>query len=240
MKKRLTVLLLLAAATVHAQSADRIVSEYIRAIGGMEKIKKVNTVKMSGNFVQGTLIIPMTMYQKRPNLSLVEVTFQGMTQKVGFDGTEAWSIDPFQGRTVPTKLDADQTKRQRFQADIDGPLVDYSAKGHKLEFIGKETIDGVPAYQVRLTTPEGDTYDYFFDEETYLLVKEKSHVKMQDGSTETQEMNFSDYKEVNGLLYPHSMEMVSTFQGQKFSSYINIEQVQHNLPLDDSMFQMPK
>ncbi|MDW8393694.1 MAG: hypothetical protein RMK52_05560, partial [Chitinophagales bacterium] len=196
MKKCLLFLFVLASVAAGAQSADQIVNEYLRAIGGLEKLKKVQTIKMSGNFVQGTMIIPMTMYQKRPNLMLVEVTFQGMTQKIAFDGKEAWSVDPFQGRTVAAKLDADQTKQQRFQADIDGPLVDYAAKGYRLEYIGKETIDGMPVYQLRLTTGEGDTYDYFFDEETYLLVKEKSNVKMQDGSTQSQEMNFSDYKEV--------------------------------------------
>ncbi|MDW8394280.1 MAG: hypothetical protein RMK52_10240, partial [Chitinophagales bacterium] len=70
--------------------------------------------------------------------------------------------------------------------------------------------------------------------------KEKSNVKMQDGSTQSQEMNFSDYKEVNGLLIPHTMEVVSNFQGQRFSSYVNLESVQHNIPLEDSLFRMPE
>ncbi|MCS6991839.1 MAG: hypothetical protein NZL95_08255 [Chitinophagales bacterium] len=240
MRKTAALLSFLLPFATLAQTADQIIQEYLRAIGGLEKLKKVQTVKMTGNFVQGTLTIPMTLYQKRPNMHLVEVTFQGMTQKIAYDGKEAWSIDPFQGRTVAAKLDADQTKQQRFQADIDGPLVDYAAKGYKVDYVGKETIDGVPAFHLRLTTQEGDIYDYFFDEETYLLIKEKSNVKMQDGSVESQEINFSDYKEINGLLIPHSMEMVGEFQGQKFSSYINIESVVHNVPLDESMFRMPE
>jgi len=81
--------------------------------------------------------------------------------------------------------------------------------------------------------------DYYFDKDAYLLVKQKDHIKMQDGSTDDSESNFSDYKEVNGLLVAFTVENVSEYQGQKYSSFIKMDSLQYNVPIDDSIFKMP-
>ena len=62
---------------------------------------------------------------------------------------------------------------------------------------------------------------------------------MQDGSTNESETNFSDYKEVNGILMPHTVENIGEFQGQRFSSFIKIDSIEQNVAIDDALFKMP-
>src|SRR5262245_8879642 len=99
MKKILAFLfIVIGAFSVKAQTADDVLKNYFNAIGGLDKVKKIQSMKATGNFQQGGMNIPFVMTQKRPNLQLIEVTFQGMTQKIAYDGTMGWMINPFQGR----------------------------------------------------------------------------------------------------------------------------------------------
>src|SRR6266513_4735549 len=178
MKKAFSVLLLTIAAFIaHAQTADDIINGYIKAIGGRDKINSVNSMKMYGNVQQGGMQIPGMMYKKRPNEFEFEFTFQGKTQKQGFDGTNGWTINPFSGREYAEKMDADGLKSAKYQSNFDEALIDYAQKGYKVSYVGEEDADGSPAYHLALTTTEGDVYDYFLDKDSYLIVKVKSHVK---------------------------------------------------------------
>ncbi len=226
---------------LHAQSADDVINNYLKAIGGADKLNKLQSMKGWGNFQQGGMNFPFVIYQKKPNSQLLEATFQGMTQKIAYDGASSsgWMINPFQGRSNAEKMDADMEKEYKFQSDIEGPFVNYAAKGYKIAYVGQEDIDGSPAYHLTLTTKEGDIRDYYFDKDASLMVKEKDHIKQADGSTSEGESNFSDYKEVEGMLVPFTVENVSEFQGQKYSSFIKMDSVKYNVSIDDAIFKMP-
>lgn len=233
------ITLVCTAVLAHAQSADDIIQKNISAKGGADKMKAIQNFVASGKFSQGGLDIPFTMTQKRPNMFLLQATFQGKTQMQAFDGTTGWSINPFGGRDIAEKMDADALKEIKFQADIDGPLVDYAAKGYKVEYVGEEDMDGSPTYHLKLTTQESDIYDFYLDKDSYLEVKEKSHIKQQDGTTQDAETNFSNYKETSGVLIPYTIENASEYNGQKFSSFINLDSVKVNTQVADSVFKMP-
>jgi outer membrane lipoprotein-sorting protein len=222
-----------------AQTADDIIQKNISAKGGADKMKAVQSFVATGKFSQSGLDIPFTMTQKRPHMFMIQATFQGKTQVQAFDGTTGWTINPFSGRDIAEKMDADALKEMKFQADIDGPLVDYASKGYKVEYVGQEDMDGSPTYHLKLTTQESDTYDFYLDKDSYLEVKEKSHIKQQDGTTQDGETNFSNYKETSGVLIPYTIENASEYNGQKFSSFINIDSVKVNASVADSSFTMP-
>jgi hypothetical protein len=223
-----------------AQSAEQVVSGYLNAVGGVDKLKAIQSVKATGTFQQGGMNIPFVMFQKRPNKQLIEVTFQGMTQKLCYDGTMGWLINPFQGRTTAEKMDADQEKQQKFQADIDGPFINSKEKGFLIEYVGEEDLEGSPVYRIKVTSKEGDLREYYFDKDSYLMVKEKDFIKNQDGSTSDSETNYSDYKETAGILMPFTIENVSEYQGQRYSSFLKMETMEHNIAIDDAMFKMPE
>ena len=90
---------------------------------------------------------------------------------------------------------------RRAEADFDGPTFDYKAKGNKVEFAGKEDVQGSPAYKLHVTTKDGKELNVYLDAETYLAIKVDAarNVQGQDLETET---TIGDYKTVDGLVFP--------------------------------------
>src|SRR5262245_36639894 len=140
LRSKLTVLAALAllAAPVAAEEAtqkplptvDEIVAKYVQAVGGRDKLKAVQSMKMTGKMILGQgLEAPFVLELKRPQAVRMDFTFQGMTASSAFDGDQGWRVMPFQGNTNPEPLSADEIKQVKDQADIDGPLVDYKEKG---------------------------------------------------------------------------------------------------------------
>ena len=137
--------------------------------------------------------IPFTSYQKRPMNFRSEAEFQGMKILSGFDGTHGWSVNPMMGSTDPQPMTEEQIDRMKIQADYDGLFYNYKEKGYTVEFIGKETIDDIETYVLKLTRPNGDVVTSYIDAENYVLLKIKNKMKMQGVETET-EIIFSNYK----------------------------------------------
>src|SRR5690348_10226564 len=120
----------------------------------------------------GQLEAPVTMQAKRPTSVRMEMDIQGKSFVQAFDGTTSWTINPFGGSDDPQKSNDEDTKAARDDAEfIDGALVDYESKGNTVELIGKQDVDGVPAYKLKVTKKSGTVeYDYI-DAKTFLPIK---------------------------------------------------------------------
>ncbi len=137
----------LAALPASAQTLDEILAKNYQAHGGLDKIKAVKTMRMTGTMTVGPGIeAPFVLEQKRPNMMRMDITIQGMTITQAYDGKTGWQLNPLAGRKDPELLPADQAKQMEEQADIDGPLIDYKAKGNTIEYVGKDKVEGSDAY----------------------------------------------------------------------------------------------
>jgi hypothetical protein len=221
-----------------SQDADEIVSKYIKAIGGMEKILAVKTLKFSGKTSVSGMDIPFTQTYKRPMMMLSEVTVQGMVIKQAYDGTKGWMINPLMGKKDPDLMPKDAEKATKKQADFDGEMVNYKEKGNTIELIGKEDLEGSSVYNVKLTNKDSSTSNYYFDADSYLLIKETDKIKF-DTKEVTSEVLLSDYKTVDGVLRPYAMEVKSP-DNPMGNMKIIIEKVESNTPMEDSFFKMPE
>ena len=225
-------------ATAGAQTADEIIAKNVQARGGLEKLKSVQSIRFTGKMTVGPGIeAPVTLELKRPRNLRMEFTFQGMTAIQGYDGKAGWMIMPFRGTKTPEPMAADDLKEADEQADIDGPLVDYKAKGHTVEFLGKDKVEGAEAYKLKVTLKNGDVIHFFIDSDAFLDVKAESKRTIRGSEVEA-ETSFSDYKEVGGLVFPHAIEAGPKGSAQK--QKITIEKVEINPTLDEARFKMPK
>src|SRR5690349_7678417 len=128
---------LLAMCALKAQTADELISRNLLAKGGAEKIKALHSLRMSGKLQIGTLTAETTRDSLAPNQLRQTLTIQGMTQIVAYDGATGWQISPFQGRRDPELLGEEDLRDVIEDADFTGPLVDYQAKGNRVEYLGK-------------------------------------------------------------------------------------------------------
>jgi hypothetical protein len=177
---------------------------------------------------------PITMERKRPGMRRMEFTIQGMTGIQAFDGAKTWSVMPFMGKKDPEVGTAEYNKNALDDADFDGALVDYKTKGHTIELMGKEPVEGADAYKLKVTKKNGNIeYDYL-DAETYLLVKTEGKIKRR-GTEMDGETTYSDYKDVDGLMQAFSMEVGTKEMKQKLA----FTKIELNVPLDDARFAVP-
>ncbi|MDD5543232.1 MAG: outer membrane lipoprotein-sorting protein [Acidobacteriia bacterium] len=239
-KKTWLIVLILAVFVVpmYAQTVDEIVAKNIQARGGLDKLKKVNTIRVSGRMVVGPGIeAPMVIEQKRPNQMRLEFTIQGMTASQGFDGKSGWSIMPFGGVKDPQPMSEDDRKTIDEQADFDGPLVDYKAKGNKVELLGKEPLEGTDTYKLQVTLKDGSVRTFYLDADSFLEIKQEGKRTIR-GTVVEGESLLGDYKEVEGLMMPFSIEAGT--KGSPQRQKITIDKVEINPTLDDSRFKMPE
>ncbi len=220
-----------------AQTADEIIAKNIQARGGMDKLKSVQSVKSTATMAMGPgMEAPGLLIQKRPQLARLEFTVQGLTAVQAYDGNSAWQIMPFMGKKDPEVMSADETKEMEEMADIDGPLVDYKSKGHQVELLGKEKIEGTDAYKLKLTLKNGDVQTIYIDADSFLEIKEETKRTVR-GSEQVFESAIGDYKEVNGIVFPFAIE--SGVKGGQEKQKLTIEKIELNVPTDDSIFKMP-
>lgn len=221
-----------------AQTVDEIIAKNIAAKGGMDKLKAVKTVRMTGRMTVGPGIeAPVVMELQRPNTMRMDITVQGMTLSQGFDGTKAWILNPLQGSKVPQEMSAEEKSMVEEQADIDGPLMDYKAKGHKAELLGKEKVEGSDAYKLKLTLKNGVIRTFYIDAEHFLEIKEESKRTIRGTETDGDTI-YGDYKEVDGMMFPHSID--GGQKGNPQRQKLAVEKIEINVPLDATRFKMPE
>ncbi|MGA2668016.1 MAG: outer membrane lipoprotein-sorting protein [Ignavibacteria bacterium] len=233
------ILLLAFGMVSYAQTVDEIINKHVDAIGGMDKLNSIKTVKLSGTSGFGSMDFPFTMTYKLPSAVLMESTIQGMTMKQGYDGETAWMINPFMGSKDPQKMNEEQMKGLKEEADFAGQLVNYKDKGNKIELEGKEDMEGSDTYKLKVTNKDGDVSYYYLDASTYLILKTSTKRKIKEKEINADEY-FGDYKSEDGILLAHAMEVKADMGEMGHSQKITIEKFEFNIPVDDSIFKMPE
>ena len=228
---------LMLAPPAQAQTVDEILAKHYDAMGGLVKLKALNSMRVTGTMGIGPgMEAPITMERKRPDKRRVEFQVQGMTGIQAFDGEKAWSLMPFMGKKDPEVSSDEDNKNEKDDADFDGSLVDWKAKGNTLELMGKEPIEGADSYKIKVTKKNGNIETMYIDAETYLLVKTEGKVKRRGTEIEGETL-FSDYKDVDGYMMPFTMEQGA--KGTDRRQKMTFTKIELNVPLEDNRFTMP-
>jgi hypothetical protein len=161
-----------------------------------------------------------------------ESTVMGNSMIQVVDGSTGWMIRPAMmgGSGDPEDMPAELLKSQASQLDPFGPLVNYKEKGNKVELVGKEKVDKKDNFHLKVTTKEGQTIDEFVDANTYLVSKIKMSVAGQDS-----EVGYADYKEVEGVKFPNTLEMSS----QMGNLVMTTNKTVINGQVDNAIFKKP-
>src|SRR5262249_55260513 len=173
---------------------------------------------------------------KRPGMIRSETTLQGLTAVEAYDGAEGWTVSPFQGRREPQKTSAENLKAVAQQADFDGPLVNWREKGHKVEYLGSEDVDGTPAHKLRISLKDGDTKYLYLDPDYFLEIREVSVSRVR-GAEQVIETDYGSYEQVGGVWQPFSID--SGRPGRPRGGRVVLERAEVNVSLDDALFRFP-
>ena len=237
-KALLAVILCATSLTAVASAGDLTLDELLarnyETLGGLKAIKDVQSARFTGTMAMMGMEAPVTLEFLRPNRVRTDFTIQGVTGTRAYDGERGWEIMPFMGKTEPTEMSKDDLKDLIERADIDGPFVDWKEKGHQVELIGREDVEGTDAYKVKLVNKNGDVSYHYFEAEHCLEFMVEGTRVIQGNETKYTTL-IGDYKQVGDLVVPHSFE----------SSYgdatqtITLTKVEYNVEVDPDRFVMP-
>ena len=221
-----------------AQTADELVNKNIQAKGGLEKIKAIKSVKMTGRLTgSGGFTAGVGQESSRPNLIRQTFTLQGLTAVQAYDGSTGWQIQPFGGHKDPQLMGEDDLRDLQIASDFDGPLVDYKAKGNTVEFLGHDIVDGDDALRLKVTLKNGDLMYYYLDPDTFLEIRTEVQEFIR-GSVKENQTDLGSYKPVNGVMYPFSITS-GPKNDPANSATTTIEKIEVNIPIPESEFAVP-
>jgi hypothetical protein len=266
-------------APLPAFTAAQIVERNLAARGGLEAWRAVKTMSLVGKLGAGgnqraTLQtqeqaasrrkgamqvmpsrpaqeaqLPFLMELARPRKMRFELEFAGQTAIQVYDGAHGWKLRPFLNRRVVEPFTDEEIKLSAAQADLDGPLVDYAAKGTRVEFAGAEKVENRDTYKIKMTMQGGQVLHVWIDARTFLEAKIEGQPRRMDGTDHPTEVYFRDYRQVEGLQIPFVLETrvlpvtkTATGLGDVLvpPEKISIEKVVLNPKFDEALFAKPE
>ena len=210
-------------------SAAEIVDKNVAARGGLQAWRAVRTLSLAGKMGVGgnqraTLSVPMpggqraqrnalkapqrpadevqlpfVMEMARPHKLRLELEFKGQTAIQVYDGSQGWKVRPFLNRMEVEPYTNEEAQIASAQQDLDGPLVDYAAKGTKIALDGMEKVEDRDTYKLKLTLKTGQQVHVWVDAQTFLEAKMEGQPRRLDGTAHPVELYYRDYRAVSGL-----------------------------------------
>jgi len=258
-------------------TAAQIVDKYVAATGGLRAWRAVQTLSLAGKLGVGgnqraslnvpsanpvptgaspiishrrvdEVQVPFLMELKRPRKLRFELQFNGQAAVQVYDGVNGWKLRPFLNRSEVEPYSAEEMKIASMQSDLDGPLVDYAAKGNRVELDGAEKVEGRDTYKLKLTMKNGKVVHVWIDAQSFLETKIEGAPRRLDGVDHPVEIYFREYRAVDGLQMPFVLETKVLPVGKNALGVrdtpvpvekITVEKISVNPKLEESQFSKP-
>lgn len=216
----------------NAQKQEEIVSKHIEAIGGKDNWNKVKSIRSEATMKAQGAEIKMTFIQIDKKAMRQNISLMGMEGYSIITEKEGWSFMPFQGQTKPEPMTADDVKNSQDDLYLQDKFLTYKELGTKLEYLGKDDMDGTECFKFKMTDKNAEETTYFLDASSYLTIKQTNKIKA-DGKEMENSTLFSNYKKLpEGILYP--MTVGGGWGDAEFNK------VEINPVIDEKEFKLPQ
>ncbi|MGB7062065.1 MAG: tetratricopeptide repeat protein [Candidatus Zixiibacteriota bacterium] len=205
-----------------AKNAEQVIDSYLRAIGGKENLHKIKTLKLILTDLNSVnQEVALFRYYKYPYFCRQTVVRSGNSSVT--DGKKVWIVTS-EGRKENPQSNF------KYVPDIYGDFIDYKKRGISYKLLGIEALDSQVMYRLLKTYKDGHTREYYFSAESGLFVMER-----RDFGIGKDIKRYYDWREVEGILFPH-LFVVTSKVGLGHSHGSIMKEIKINEPLDDSLF----
>jgi hypothetical protein len=224
-------------------TADEVVARYVEALGGLDNIRAVDSLRKTGIYVYNGLEHPLARFEKRSHrcreeiggLSMYGTTNESEATAIrAYDGESAW-VGTQAAKLETSPMPDEQAEGFLVDADFEGPLVGYKEKGHRVELVGPTELEGIPVVELTVTLADGTAQKWYLDADTHLPVM-KAAAEKPEGFLAAQTWYFDDYREVAGVQMPFYVQV----EEKLFAREYLLDEIEANVELDDSLFTEPE
>lgn len=181
-----------------------VINSYVKALGGREAVRNVKNMKVTREAeLQGQVLTITEMFES-PNKTRSEVSMMGMNLvEMVFDGKKMKRT--MQGRSQPAS--PEEIEQTKVTSQLVPELTYMSNDKVEAELVKAVNINGKPAYEIKVTYPDGNSISHFYDAETGLKVRDIEFAQSPSGEQIPQITEYGDYREVEGFMIPHFLEI---------------------------------
>ena len=223
--------------STNAQTADEVVQKHTKAMGGLSAFNAIKTIRMTGTVKVQGMELPITVQVINGKAVRTDVDAMGQSVIKSYKDGKGWKIDPFSGVATATDMTNEELIDSRGQTRLANQLMDYKARGHKVELQGQEDVEGIKCYKIKLTNKDDSKVTtYYISVADNTLVKSVTARDMQGQQVEVETYS-SDIKEHGGIKFP--MTRTQKVQGQVLQE-IKLTLVELNVAIDEKAFDKPQ
>jgi outer membrane lipoprotein-sorting protein len=238
----LLILVLFEPIVCKSQNVDSLIALNSIARGGYEALKSLQSISMEGKATLGNQDAQYKVYILRPNYIRIDLRGKSNELYQTFDGENAWTFNKNADPENIVEMSYQEKQRLVTEADIDGPLIDYKEKGHKVTVEGVEFTEGKKTFVILVEQSDGSRKRLYLDEKTHLVVKESTYRTVKGNSPLATtvikaESIFEAYTNFSGFLLP---KLITTFIDGKLISILKIEKVEINVVKSKEFFAKDK
>jgi tetratricopeptide (TPR) repeat protein len=215
---------------INMPTADELIDNYIRALGGADAIVKITSREEQGTTTLDGKVIRLEVFDQDPDKQAVILHMPAGDSVTVFDGRAGWSSAP--GRALRDMHGSDLTAAQ-MDADLHFPLhIKQGFDELRVEY--PENIGGRDVYVISCNRVGHPPVKLYFDEQSGLLRRLVRFAESPLGLVPTQ-TDYGDYRAVDGVQIPYRRMVARPGE----TSTIQLEQVRQNIPIDDAKFRRP-
>jgi hypothetical protein len=236
MQRRLIIILSLIVYSLSllGQNPDDIIAKYINVMGGKEKLLSIKNVYMEGSMDMNGSPISVKYWVVNKKAMRYDYTINGMTSFNILTNDSGWIFNPMMGQTHAEPITGSMVRSSQAQLDPEGLLINYKSLGYKVDYKGKDEVDGTQSYKVTEKITDSIVNTYYFDTATYYILRISTRASV-DGKVIDLSRDFSDYKKTpEGYTFPMSMGTGMGFGDLKFTV------VKVNTNIDPALFKPKK
>lgn len=220
-------------------TVDDVIRKNIMARGGAETWAGLENYTMEGIYVSFSDPEPFKIWRQRPDFYRFDSVRINKVVVHVYDGENAWWINPLMGppfekpRIIPSQNNLDKvTLRERLFEPV---FWNAHAKSHQVVLEGREVFDDRDCYKLKVTLADSTVEYWYIDADSFLDAGMTGDT-YDFGIKNSLETFFSDYQEVDGVIFPF---LIESEYGQRYRS-VEIETIKINTEIDPSVFALPE
>jgi hypothetical protein len=209
-----------------------VLNRHYEAIGGLERLKAHESLHFVADFSVSGLSGTMEHWEVSPDKSRTELDLQVISVTMGDDGTTAWEMDP-NGKLRIEQDPGALARREAAKRLANYEHLDTDSDAFTVTLDGIETIGDEECYEVRISSTDGSMERVMFVDTSDFLLRESIEIRPDD----RQFTVYSDYREVDGVLYAFrsDMEIQPIMQQQTMVTTM----LETNVEVDPALFAPP-
>ena len=222
-----------------AVTVDDVIERNTSAMGGRAAIEAIHSIEINLRITDPGFEVDGIYHAARPGRMRIDVQAGGkQVFTEAFDDQRGWQWQESKGQE---EASSKATAALRHGVELPGKLFglhEMKQRGHKIDLVGRETVDGIDYYMLRLTFGDGYTTTLYVDPQSWLITRRRDvrplHVDV-DPTPTTIEQRSSDFREIAGVRFAFASTEIDLKTGKQLES-TKISSIKVNPPFDESIF----